>query len=159
MNSEDLTGAVVVGHDGSVEAAAAVRWARDDAVRRGTQLVVLRAWTMKSTPRPVDAEPGYVPSEDEYAASVRRALQADVDQILGQPPGVEISLLVTHHPPRTALIDASSTAALVVVAPRGRGLAKAVLGSTADHLTRHAQCPVVIVHSPGGEPGRSTVSM
>ena len=70
LDLDGLTGAVVVGDDGSADAGVAVRWARDDARRRGLPLVVIRAWSLTSAPRPATFEPGYVPSEEEFAAAV-----------------------------------------------------------------------------------------
>lgn len=44
------------------------------------------------------------------------------------------------------LIDASRTASMVVLGARGHGrLGGMLLGSVSQHVTRHAQCPVVIV--------------
>ncbi|MDH4160484.1 MAG: universal stress protein, partial [Actinomycetota bacterium] len=60
-------GCIVVGDDGSAESATAVRWAAEEARYRKAPLVVVRAWTITSAPRPAHWEPGYVPAEDEFA--------------------------------------------------------------------------------------------
>lgn len=145
LNLEELTGTVVVGDDGSRDAAAAVRWAGADAKRRGVPLTVLRAWSLTTAPRPATFEPGYVPSEDEFAAAVRDEVLADVTATLGTDPGVEIRPTPVHDSARDALTEATSVAAVVVVASRGRGLAKALLGSTSEHVVKHARGPVVVI--------------
>ncbi|MCC6236658.1 MAG: universal stress protein [Dehalococcoidia bacterium] len=51
----------------------------------------------------------------------------------------------------TAIVDAATAehADIVVMATHGRGgLGRAVLGSVADHVVRHAPCPVLLVRPP-----------
>lgn len=51
----------------------------------------------------------------------------------------------------TAIVDAARAehADIVVMATHGRGgLGRAVLGSVADHVVRHAPCPVLLVRPP-----------
>jgi nucleotide-binding universal stress UspA family protein len=138
-----VAGAVVVGDDGSAESQVGLRWAAADAARRGVELVVLRAWTITRAPRPKDWEPGYVPSEDEFAAAVDDELQGDVRRALGD--AADFRTLAVHASPESALVTASREAACVVVASHGRHLARALLGSTAEHVVRYAHGPVVVV--------------
>jgi nucleotide-binding universal stress UspA family protein len=145
VNLADLTGAVVAGDDGSTDAVEAVRWARDDAARRGVPLVVLRAWSLTSAPRPKSFQAGFVPSEEEFADAVREELIRDLATTLGSDPGVEVRALPIHDSANDALRAASAVAAVVVVAARGRGLAKALLGSTAADLVRHSRGPITVV--------------
>lgn len=145
------TGAVVVGHDGSSHSDCAVQWGQQDAQRRGVTLVVLRAWTMTSAPKPPTFEPGYVPSEDEFAEAVRGELAADVESALGVEAGPQVLLLPVHESAKDALIRASEVAAVVVVASRGKGLARALLGSTSEDLIKHARGPVTVVPRPIAE--------
>jgi len=145
LDLDGLTGAVVVGDDGSADAGVAVRWARDDARRRGLPLVVIRAWSLTSAPRPATFEPGYVPSEEEFAAAVRAELLADLHETLGVDAGVELRPTPVHESAREALTAASAVAAVVVIASRGRGVAKALLGSTSEHVVREARGPVVVI--------------
>jgi nucleotide-binding universal stress UspA family protein len=150
VDPAELEGTVVVGDDGSSDAARAVVWARDDAQRRGVALVVLRAWSLTTAPRPATFEPGYVPSEDEFAAAVRDQILRGVETTLGSEPGVQVVPLPVHKSARDALVAATSYAAVVVLAARGRGLADALLGSTADHVVRQARGPVTVVPAAAG---------
>lgn len=144
-------GAVVVGDDGSSDAADAVRWAAADAERRGVPLVVLRAWSLTSAPRPAGVEPGFVPSEAEYAAAVVAQLRADVATVLPSTDGVVF--LPAHLPAEEALVAASRHAAVTVVGARGEGVAR-WLGSVSTHVVHRAHGPVVVVPQDGArEPG------
>lgn len=145
-----VAGAVVVGDDGSAEAATAVRWAAEEARVRGADLVVLRAWTITSAPRPAHWQPGYVPGEDEFAEAVAEQLRADVAGTLAEPGAPGFRVLAVHGSPEEALVTASREAALVVVGSHGRHLASALLGSTSEHVVRHAHSPVVVVPVRGG---------
>lgn len=140
-----VTGAVVVGDDGSAEAATAVRWAAEEARRRGCELVVLRAWSIKTAPRPAQWQPGFVPSEDEFAEAVSLALADDLAGVLEAHGDLSIRGLPVHDSAESALVRASREAAVVVVGSHGRHLAKALLGSTSEHLVRHACGPVVVI--------------
>jgi nucleotide-binding universal stress UspA family protein len=147
---ESVAGCVVVGDDGSAESAHAVRWAAATAGAHGYPLVVLRAWSLTSAPRPQTWRPGFVPGEDEFAESVEAALRRDVEATLGVPTLGTVTCLSVHDTPDAALVAASHTAHLVVVGSHGRHLARALLGTTADHVVRHAHCPVAVVPTPGG---------
>jgi nucleotide-binding universal stress UspA family protein len=140
-----VSGCIVVGDDGSAESASAVRWAAEEARFRGAPLVVVRAWSITTAPRPSHWEPGYVPGEDEFAAAVAEQLATDLVEVLGKDPGVAVRPLPAHSSPEDALVTASREAALVVVGSHGRHLASALLGSTSEHLVRHAHGPIVVV--------------
>lgn len=51
--------------------------------------------------------------------------------------------------PRTALIDGSKEASMLVVGRRGRGRpAGLLLGSVSSACVVHAHCPVLVFHTP-----------
>jgi nucleotide-binding universal stress UspA family protein len=137
-------GAVVVGDDGSPDAARAVRWAHEDALRRRVPLVVIRAWALTSAPRPATADVGYVPSEDEFAEAVRAEMAADLERVLGPEPAGVVHLLPVHSSASQALVHASTDSAVTVVGARGSGLAR-WLGSVSTEVVRHAHGPVVVL--------------
>jgi nucleotide-binding universal stress UspA family protein len=147
MAVTDLDGVVVVGDDGSKPAARAVEWALADAGRREVSLVVVRAWSITSAPRPAAAEPGYVPSEDEFAEAVREEMAADLRAVLGEAIDAgdgRVLLMPAHSGPVDALLTASRHAAVTVVGARGSGLAR-WLGSVSSAVVRAAAGPVVVV--------------
>ena len=141
----DLAGSVVVGTDGSAESRAAVRFAAQEAGARGCPLVVLRAWSLTSAPKPGGA-PGVVPPMTDFEAAVSEEIRVEVAAELGQDPGVTVVPMPVHATAAQVLVEASRTAALVVVGHRGHGgFTGLLLGSVSDHLVRHAHGPVAIV--------------
>ncbi len=138
-------GGVVVGDDGSTCAATAVRAAAEEAVRRGTMLHVLRAWSLTSAVRPDDVPPGIVPSMLEFEAATLAAERRRVTELLAGV-SVEVQVHAVHAAPAKALIAASETAELLVVGTRGLGGFKhLVLGSVAEQCLRHAASNVLVV--------------
>ena len=103
----------------------------------------MRAFTLLSSSRPADVPFGVVPSEEELGRAVAAELEArwgDLDS------GVEVVLQPVHGRADEVLIDASRSAAVVVVGARGVGGFEALLlGSVADRVVEHAACPVVVV--------------
>jgi nucleotide-binding universal stress UspA family protein len=148
LDPEVLQDAVAVGDDGSDDSGRAVSWALDDARRRGVPLVVIRAWSITRAPRPAGAEPGYIPSEDEFAEAVQAEMAADLSAVLDTNASAEspatVVLMPAHCSPTDALVHASSVAAVTVVGARGSGLAR-LLGSVSTSLIRSAHGPVVVI--------------
>ncbi len=149
MDLSLLKGAVVVGDDRSENSGKAVSWARDDASRRGVQLVVVRAWSITNAPRPAGAEPGYVPGEDEFSDAVRDELASDLAPVLGESvfggnSSDDVVLMPAHCSAAEALVEASRHAAVTVVGARGSGLAR-WLGSVSTAVVRSAHGPVVVI--------------
>jgi len=154
----DVPGGVVVGHDGSQAAAAALRWALDLVGRTGEQLHVVRAWRLTNAPRPATWRPGFVPPLQEWADAVRAELTDAVAAAVGTS-GVPVTCHVVHGEPAQTLVEATAAADLLVVGARGRGgFAGLLLGSVSDQCVHHAQCPVTVVRlgaEPGPEPAGS----
>lgn len=137
---------IVVSHDGSRAADAAFRWALAHARAVSGKLRVVRAWTMKSAPRPRTQTVGYVPPVDDFEEAVVEALRADCARISAGYDDVDIACSAVRGPAANKLLEAAADADLLVVGARGlggfRGLA---LGSVSDQLVRHSPCPVVVV--------------
>lgn len=137
---------VVVGVDGSPSADLAVTAAAEEAVRRGTRLVVLHAAdpaVYEGGPAPAD----YTAAHDMVARAAAAARAGD------HPPRVETA--VVRATPVGALLDASRDAALVVVGAWGLGTAHGLLvGSVSRSLAGRASCPVLIVRMNAGAPAR-----
>lgn len=139
-------GGVVVGDDGSDCAANAMRYALEEARRRGCTLHVLRAWSIMSTSRPADVPPGIAASLAEYEAAAKAEATVRVEKVLGGETDVPVEVHCVHSPAAQALIVASETADVLVVGTRGLGgFRSLVLGSVAEQCIRHASSPVVVV--------------
>ncbi|WP_019145741.1 universal stress protein [Aeromicrobium massiliense] len=137
---------ILVGHDGSSFADDALTWALDLARRSGASVKVLRSWTMATAPRPDTWERGYVPPLSDFGDAVRKALESDTAALRARFDDVPVELDAPHGSAANTLIDASSSANLLVVGPRGLGGFKGlVLGSVSEQCVRHSQCPVVVV--------------
>lgn len=140
-----ITSGIVAGHDGSVLAGVAVQKAADLAGRLGAPLHVVRVWSLRTAPRPADAGPGYVPSNEEFEKAVIDELTAHVG-LLTLPEGLEVVPHAVRGQSSEALIEASVGAEMLVVGTRGSGGFKGLLlGSTADQVLRHARIPVLVI--------------
>jgi len=158
----EISGGVLVGHDGSECAQQALRWAAGLAARADLDLHVVRAWGMTTAPRPASWEPGYVPPLTDFEQAVLAELDGCV-AAADLAPGVRVQTHVLHRPPAKGLIESAKGADLLVVGARGRGgFSGLLLGSVSDQCVHHAPCPVTVVrtgaHRPlpaAGEPDRS----
>jgi len=119
---------VLVGTDGSEAAQIAVRWAVQEAVRRGGTLRILYA-----ADRP-----------DTVLAGARTA-------VLRIAPRLAVETRAVSGDPGEALVNGAEHADLVVVGHRGRGgFASLLLGSVGERVATHASCPVVVVRGRAG---------
>ena len=145
----ELSGGMLVGHDGSPAAAEAARWAARLAERLGSKLHVIRTWSLSSAPRPATAEPGYVPPMTDFEAAVVNRLRKDV-AALGLPEGLDVECHALHGSAGRRLLEVSKGAHMLVLGTRGGGGFRGLgFGSTADQVVRHAVCPVVVVPVTG----------
>ena len=146
---------IVVGVDGSAEAAAALEFAVTKAARRGARVRVVSvsqmheywaAWSGRARrgvpPPAVDFESEAL----EVARDAVEALTADHPELADQ---VEMEIFGVVGHPATELIAQSREADVLVVGHRGRGaIATTFLGSVGLSCVQHAYCPVIIVR-PG----------
>jgi nucleotide-binding universal stress UspA family protein len=146
---------VVVGVDGSPGARAALRFALEDAVRRGVPVDVVSAH------RPADTwmdhyMTGEYASERARAAALERAegFVAEVVRDGPQPPP-EVHTRVAVGTAADVLLRESAGADLLVVGSRGHGgFSSVLLGSVSMQCALHAPCPVTVVHSPESQAHR-----
>ena len=137
---------MVVGHDGSACADYALTTALELADQLQVPVVVVRAWSIATAPRPSNWEFGRVSSFDEYSVAVHDELVRDARTTVEKYPAVSIGYRVLHAGPAKSLIDLSRDARMLVVGSRGRGgLAGMLLGSVSHTVVLHAPCPVVVV--------------
>lgn len=142
----EINSGVVVGLDISASSLRALVVAGEEAERRNAVLHVVRAWSMRTAPRPADCPPNAVPSTEAFQQEVERETAKIVADKLGDPPKVPVEIHVAHSPSPQALLSASRGADLLVVGHRGRGgFSGLMLGSVAEQCVRHAACPVLVV--------------
>ena len=98
----------------------------------------------------VGTEPGltYVPQEDVMAEAKpdREQLQKLAGRFI--PKNLFDKALIREGTPYHEIINAAKSikAGLIVITPHGRtGLSHILMGSTAEHVVRHASCPVLTV--------------
>jgi nucleotide-binding universal stress UspA family protein len=140
--------AIVVGHDGSRGADHALAAALELAEALAAPVVVARAWSIATAPRPAGAEFGYVPGFDELAEAVRLSLVDDTRETTAAYPALAVECRAVHGNAAKRLVEISQDARMLVVGTRGLGgLAGMLLGSVSDQCVRHAACPVLVTRS------------
>ncbi len=133
---------VVVGTDGSPEAAAAVGFAASRAVTASAALEIITC-TGGHQLENVDVR--------ELRASATRIAEAAAHRVRAIHPRLIMSTRVEDSTPELALIDASADAGLVVVGTRGRGAFKGMfLGSVSHAVIYGARCAVAVVSTGQG---------
>lgn len=139
-----MTGRVVVGVDGSPGSEAALRWALEEARLRHADVLLVHAW--QATAGAGEAMPGLamgvlvgLAEEDARAVLAEALAEAEAG-------GVKAEGKLVCGGAGPTLLEAAAAADLVVVGARShQGLAGALLGSVADHVARHAPCPVAVI--------------
>lgn len=151
---EGRSALVVVGVDDSAGGRAALRFALQDAARRGARVDVVAAFRMPD-PNVWGPEGAVIAGRVEQTPAqvhdaVRARAQEIVDEALaeravaGPPP---VTVLAVAGSAGEVLVHAAHTADLLVVGSRGHGAVRsAVLGSVSLHCVLHAPCPVTVVH-------------
>lgn len=134
-------GRVVVGVDGSEFSEAAVRFAFEEADRRGVGLTAVQAWLPPSYV--IDATP---PHEWDVAEAEERAILAECTAgWTAKYPDVDVVRRTVRGDPATVLVAHSVGAELTVVGTHcDRGL-RGLLGSVSHAVLHHAGSPVVVV--------------
>ena len=151
--NDGVPGRIVVGIDGTDHAAAALRWAAEEAALRKATLVAVHAWSFVPITTPADS--GLVPMAwtdnievlDASRAAAERTVADQVRDVLGDENDAVVKVI--EGGPAAVLRAAAEDADLLVVGNQGRGnLASALLGSTSAEIADSAPCPVVIVRAP-----------
>lgn len=135
------TGTVLVATDGSEHAASAVRWAVDEADRRGSTLIVVHCW---KTPFRLIRE-GNEPSDDMRRVDAELVLDEAVEAAR-EVSGGDVDHRLVEGGTVDSLLALSEQADLVVLGSHGRGgFASMLVGSVALAVASAAACPSVIV--------------
>jgi nucleotide-binding universal stress UspA family protein len=137
-------GWIVVGIDGSELSQAALRWAAQEAHRRGVGLQVVTCWSYPMMPWGPYQPPL---SSQDFDAQARELAEREVDEVLGPDRGsLDVQIATLQGAASLRLLDYDGAADMIVVGSRGRGgFAGLLLGSVGQHLAEHARCPVVII--------------
>ncbi|MGC5233450.1 universal stress protein [Streptomyces albogriseolus] len=135
-------GRVVVGVGEDVEASAAVRFAVEEARRRGVALEAVRAWRC-----PVRESADHPLTYGESARLHEKRAAEELDTALRHVPSdLRVYRRTVEGYARGVLLEASYRADLLVVgARRGDGHVGLQLGRVAHGLLHHSACPVVVV--------------
>jgi nucleotide-binding universal stress UspA family protein len=149
------TSIIAVGVDETDSSRRALRWAAREAVRRGSTLHVVTAWSwdaVEGAPlAAVDPESMMTLSEETQTEAIRRVL-GELDE---RPT---VTREVVQGTAADALVAASQRADLVVVGTHGRGPVRSfLLGSVSLSVIKQAACPVVVmppVHEPTSIPDK-----
>lgn len=153
-------GRIVVGIDGSRFGVGALRWALQEAARRGCIVEATMAWQPESPPGAAQRVglPRRLPEElrqrhaEKLAESVSEATRGDHSLDPRQ-------VLARGWPPEL-LVRASMGAVLLVLGGHGRGgLMDSAIGSVTEYCIRHAYCPVVVVPPRLAIPDDSTAAV
>ena len=148
-------GSIVVGVDGSADAARAVTWAAQEASLEHRPLVLLHA--LDTTWQAVDVwRTNSLADTFETRHLTQLAARATVDAaaqgVRLTYPDLEVIASVVDLDPRQALIAASRTAHLLLVGSRGRGPVRGLLlGSVSVATAQLATCPVVVCRHRRGQ--------
>ncbi|MFA3835509.1 universal stress protein [Streptomyces aureus] len=127
----------------------ALRFAFQEAQRRGAALDAVRAWRCPAH-ESVDhlllaGEPARL--HEERAVEI---LESALNQFAAEYPSVELRRRTAEGPARRVLLDASTRADLLVVGARRRqGHPGLQLGQVAHTTLHHSRCPVVVVPQRG----------
>jgi nucleotide-binding universal stress UspA family protein len=132
---------VVVGLDGSPNAAHALSWSLHH-LRQTARVTALRAVTVG----PVVGDPLAVPSKAAIDTA-HGELEEDVAKVVAELDGhAGIELLVVNGDPRDALGTAVADADVLVVGTRGHGAVhRLLLGSVSTALAHHPTLPTIVV--------------
>ena len=139
---------IVVGIDDSPGAAAALRWAVDEARLREATLRVVHAWDW-----PYEGHLGTLADEilerKTFAEAAAKVLATMVQEVLGdQSADIALEEHVAEGSAAHVLLEAAAEADLLVVGSRGRGgFQGLLLGSVSQQCAHHARSPVVIVRA------------
>lgn len=135
---------IVVGVDGSPSSVEALRWAAHQAELTGAELHAVTSWHLPTTY-------GWIPSvaDFDWAGNARTTLDHAIKDALDGSRAALVHKHVLEGHASRVLLDASADAGLLVVGSRGHGeFAGMLLGSVAQHVVTHANCPVLVVRTP-----------
>ena len=131
-----------VGYDGSPEAHAAARLARDLAVVTGARLRVI---SVLEPPAPGGGRLTYDPYWTENADAIRQEAQRQLDELLAELGEIAGGEVVVGDPANELSYAANEFDLLVTGARNFGPFRRVMLGSTSSKLVHRAPCPVLVL--------------
>ena len=142
---------IVIGMDSSADAIEALAWARRFA-GPDDELVVVHAWAARGP-----AHAPYFPTISFDSDDLEEAAAKELERLVAGHRDPRIHPWLREGRAGPSIVAEGSDADLIVVGHRGDSDAAMMLGSTANYVLHHAQCPVVIVHGRQTAPPRRVV--
>jgi nucleotide-binding universal stress UspA family protein len=140
-NKSDVRGRIVVGIDGSSGSLLALEWAARQAELTGASLAVVAVWEW-----PTALGWSVIPEGFNPAADAQNMLEPILSSLRSLHPHMALEYKIVEGHPAPVLVSESRNAELVVVGSRGHGeFVGMLIGSTSEHCTANAACPVVVV--------------
>jgi nucleotide-binding universal stress UspA family protein len=154
--SDEPSGRIVVGVDGSQLSYDALRWAAIEARRRSARLEIVHAWVVPELLMPTGAV--FVGAAEELERASRSVLNtaatwlmSSLDDAGDKPPEHELRSVAGS--PASALLEQARGADLLIVGARGLGSFRGlILGSVSQQCASHATCPTVVVRPAAADP-------
>jgi nucleotide-binding universal stress UspA family protein len=142
---------IVVGIDGSEDAARALQWAAEEADLHGWSLTAALMWSWLDQYSADLNGPPFDPGYGQQRAA--DALDTYLARELGADHAARVGRRVECDLPAKGLLRVAADAKLLVVGARGLGgFKRLLLGSVSDHCLHHATGPIAIIR---GQPAPS----
>lgn len=140
------SGTWVVGLDGSECATNALEWAVSNVEGRASSIELVTAWqTPVAGAYPMSSPVTVVIDDAEFHDAAAHDV-AEVAAGLAPRVPLPVTAAVGHGGPAQVLLEASESAALLVIGSRGRGgFTRLLLGSTSTQCATHASVPTIVV--------------
>ena len=138
---------ILVGVDGSDESLAAVAWAAQEAMLRGSTVTLMHVISPMVVTWPIEPlEYAYAEWQDTNAQAVIERAQNALHAAVGDADPPPVRTRISHDGIVPELTAASADSSILVIGNRGLGpIGGAVLGSVCRSVLHHAHCPVAVV--------------
>ncbi|WP_216215262.1 universal stress protein [Amycolatopsis aidingensis] len=137
---------ILVGVDGSEQSTRAVRWAAEEAARRGRPVRLLHSYGLPS----LGYDEGLFSADwmDPLRLQSAELLAAAREAALDEYPQLDLTVESVVDSQITVLIEYSRWAGMIVLGASGAGgFAGRLTGSTAVAVAAHARCPVAVIRN------------
>ena len=140
---------IVVGVDGSGHSRAALEWAVREAAVRHLPLTVV---TVHQAPVEYLGSAVDQAQDHDLAERFRRVAQDEINRVFaraGEARPESVTVQSVNGPTTDALLAAARDADMLVVGSHHAvGFPRSLMGSVSSQVTRHADCPVVVIPAP-----------